>query len=84
MNDPALKQEDAVGLDGEGSRHGELVHGGLDDLGVVGIVDDGDDGAAARALRDELDDGPGWTVRLEACNLLLGPDEPVDWSVDIQ
>ena len=77
MNDPALKQEDAVGLDGEGRCHGEIVHGGLDDFGVVGIVDNGDDGAAARALRDELDDGPGWTVRLEARDILLGADKPV-------
>ena len=77
MNDPALKQEYAVGLNGDWRRHGELVHGRLDDLGVVGIVDNGDDGAAARALRDELDDGPGWTVRLEARNILLGADEPV-------
>ena len=77
MNDPALQQEDAVGLDGEGRRNGELLHRRLDDFGVVGIVDDGDDRAAARALRDELHDGPGWTVRLEACHILLGTDEPL-------
>ena len=77
MNDPALKQEYAVWLDGEGRRHRELVHRGLDGVGVVGIVDDGDDGADARTLRDELHDGPGWTVRLEARNILLGADEPL-------
>ena len=60
------------------------MHRGLDYVGVVGIVDDGDDNAAARTFWNELYYGPGWTVRLEACNLLLGPDEPVDWKVDIQ
>ena len=77
MNDGTLKQEHTVGLEGKRGRHGEVVHRGLDYVGVVRIVDDGDDSAVTRRFGNELHYGPRRMERLEACNLFLRPDEPV-------
>ena len=77
MDDGALKQEHAVGLNGERRRHGEVASRRFEHVGVVGVVNDSEDCTFARLCGNEFRYWPGRPVSLEACNFFLRPYEPV-------
>ncbi len=72
----ALQEEDTVWVDGERRAHRKLQHGRLDLVLVVGVGEDGHDGALSRPQRLHLDDGAVGAVSLEGGHLALAADVP--------
>ena len=77
VDDGALKQEHAVGLNSERRRHGEVASRRLEHGGVVRIVNDGDDCTFPRLCWNEFRYWPRRPISLEASNFFLRPYEPV-------